>query len=332
MNYIESQEILHQVYLERYKNGQAKEVLKLLEDANKRAQSLLRKSKDVTTMKHYKEVSEKLKAIAKDLKSKINKNLDTTELIEEEIDYLNKTYTKMYNKTGGTKYNFTSPNEKQIRSATMFKPFADGANYDTFLNSVQDGFYNVWDNSVRTGYLIGETTQSIIERVMGTIAKGAKPAKYGSIETIRNSIERNTRTWLQSMANQTRNSFYEENEDIISGYKWLSTLDRRSCLVCGLMDGKVQKNINDFTPPPVHFNCRCIILPVIKGYDDLNTEGRANSKESITYKQWFDEQSDEVKRDILGETRYKMHKEGRMNIKGFVSDNKVLTLNELKKK
>ena len=331
MNYIESQEILHQVYLERYKNGQANDVLKLLEKANAEAMKLIKKSKTVDTKKHYEEVSTKLKEISKDLKSKMNKSLDTTELIEEEIDYLNKTYTKMYNKVGGTKYTFTSPSEKSIRSATMFKPFADGANYDTFLNGIQDGFYNTWDNAVRTGYIIGEPTTSIVERVMGTVAK-SKVAKLGSINPLRNSIERNTRTWLQSMANQTRNSFYEENEEVISGYKWLSTLDRHSCLVCGHLDGQVHKNLTDFTPPPIHFNCRCILLPVIKGYDELDIEGRANSKKNISYKEWFDEQSDEVKRDILGTSRFNMYSEGKLSLKGFVGDNKVLTLDELKKK
>jgi hypothetical protein len=100
-------------------------------------------------------------------------------------------------------------------------------------------------------------------------------------------------------------------ERLFSGYRLLATLDTRTCLVCGSLDGKVFDN-----PEPEHKclneNCRCVILPVIKGMEEpLDDDERASMDgpvpASMTYSDWLGKQPAKRKREILGECydRYK---------------------------
>ena len=163
----------------------------------------------------------------------------------------------------------------------------------------------------------------------------AKEKKFGSIEQLRNSVERNTRTFLQSVANETRNEFFSENEKYFSGYQYLATLDRRSCLVCGELDGKIYEKIEDAPQLPQHYNCRCILSPIVKGLEEIGAGLRASEngyvEDTVTFDEWLSEQSAEVQKEVLGTTRYgmyqKTHKLGQ-----FVADGKMLTLEELRKK
>ena len=110
-------------------------------------------------------------------------------------------------------------------------------------------------------------------------------ADAGAMGSFVNSITANTRTALQAMASDTRRLIYQQNEDVIDGYRWLATLDRRTCLVCGANDGKEVRYLNDFKEQvPLHYNCRCIIVPIIKGFEELKDDSRVNSKEGYSYK------------------------------------------------
>jgi len=118
-------------------------------------------------------------------------------------------------------------------TAVNFAPFCEGSNFAQYLNNVYNGFYDIWDNELRTGYLTGIPTKKIIKNVLGTVAKDGKVAEVGLIEKLRQSIERNTRTYLQSMASETKNRVYEKNSKLFKGFKYLATLDRRTCLPAG---------------------------------------------------------------------------------------------------
>lgn len=327
MTEFENEQILHQLYLERYKNGETKKIIKILNNANKLIKKELKLSDNVYSKSRYQKISKTLNLLSKKLKNTVGEELDKTDLITEELE----TQRKLLEKQGIT--DIVLPDEKKIRTAVQFKPFGEKSNYDTFLNSIQTNFYDTWDNAVRSGFITGETTDNIIKEVMGVVAKNADLSKVGTIQNLYNSIERNTRTYLQSMATTARNTLYAENDKYFDGYKWLSTLDRKSCLICGGLDNQVRENLEDWNKelPPLHFNCRCVIVPIIKGFEDFNgkragTDGY--SDENTSYEDWLKAQSVEVQKDILG-ARYNLYKNG-TPITQFVNDGKILTLKEIK--
>lgn len=320
--------ILRQIRVNRFQNGEVNRLLSLLESANKQIKKEILLTKAVESKARYRELSVQLNEISRKLKENIALELDNPEFIDEELNAME----KILRKNGLA--NYTTPNANTIRTAVQFTPFANTANYESFLNAIQEGFYNVWDNALRTGYMTGETTQKIVRNVMGAVAKNAQVADRGLMARIRDSVERNTRTYLQSMATVTRERVFLANASYFKGYQWVSTLDRRTCIVCGELDGKLEQNIKDFDQPPLHYNCRCLILPVVKGMDEIETtraseNGQVDSK--MDFESWLKEQPEEVQKEVLGKTRYDMYIKTGQKIGQFVADNQILTIAELRK-
>ena len=160
-----------------------------------------------------------------------------------------------------------------------------------------------------------------------------KLKQAGTIQPLRNSIYANTRTMLQSFANETRNQIYEENEDIFGDkdaykYEWLSTLDSRTCIVCGSLDGTLYKTQKEAPQPPIHRGCRCLLIFHFDIEGDTRASKDGQKKAGVSFEEWLKEQDAETQKEVLGATRYKMFKDG-VNINQFVDNGKILTLDEL---
>jgi hypothetical protein len=123
----------------------------------------------------------------------------------------------------------------------------------------------------------------------------------------------------------------DDNKDIISGYRWLATLDTCTCLACGILDGKAFKRMEDAPKP--HEGCRCLLLPVIKGMPEyIEGDERASVNgpvpANITYTMWFKKQPAVIKKKILGPERYKIYKKG-IPLEAFVENNVILPIERL---
>ena len=73
----------------------------------------------------------------------------------------------------------------------------------------------------------------------------------------------------------------------------------------------------------IEHNCRCVIIPVLEGMRDDPTQTKLN------YKDWFEEQYEKTKLDILGPSRYKEYLFNGKKVTSFAKDGRVLSLNEL---
>lgn len=315
----------HQIYFERYKTAEANKLLKIIDDANKTIKELVKETKSIPTKKRYTEISKQLNDIAKEARARIEETFsqNSKDFIDSEINW----QIDMLKENIGIDKAFILPSGSQVYNAVVFNPYTEKLTYKTFLDGIQAGLYETWDATLRTGYLTGMTTQQIVSYVLG------KAENPGSIEGLRNSVMRNTRTALQAVAYETRKAVYEKNSDIFTGYKWLATLDRRTCLSCASLDLKVFKSIKDAPSQPLHHNCRCTLLPIIEGID---VEGQRESEdgyvdEKLNYENWLKKQPVEVQKEILGLSRYKLFKETG-KIGDFVLDNRILSLDELKSK
>lgn len=340
MNKIENAVIKYQIDFERYKNGQANEVIEMLDKANMNIAKFIKQTDGIYTKARYKEIAKKLSEVSKGLKENVEENIDIDGVIDYELKKQKKLLNESKNylkRVKGGEFNFIYPSREQIKTAALFKPIDTkyGMTYQSYLEGIENGLYNVWDSAVRTGYLTGQSTQKVVSNVLGGITPKTKLIKQGMINSYRNSIYSNTRTVLQSFANETMNRVYEENEQYFGAkddykYEYLATLDSRTCIVCGSLDGKLYKSIKDAPELPQHRNCRCLIIPYfnIEGETRASNDGYTDKK---TFSEWLENQDKETQMDVLGKTRYGLFTNG-IEINQFVDDGKVLKLEDLYKK
>lgn len=177
-------------------------------------------------------------------------------------------------------------------------------------------------------------------------------------------LEAMARTFLASASNYARVTSIErltENKGILKGWKYVATLDGRTCPVCGHDDGKVFQR--DKLPSlPRHVRCRCTVVPVVKSWrdfgidvDDLppverpavkheaqlvrHKDGSTSSrfrvmdteKTAETYSQWIQRQLKEdpdFVRSIFGKTRFELLAAGKLTLEKMVVDGRIKRLSE----
>ena len=160
------------------------------------------------------------------------------------------------------------------------------------------------------------------------------------MDNIENDAGRNIKDAFQFSGEMIRQSVYEANKEHFSGYQWVACLDYKTCLICAELDNKIftsghhmglfpaagGENVIEGEAPqqPIHPNCRCIMVPVLKGMEK-------DYAESPNYSDWLSRRNDKELMDILGPAKYKAYKNG-MPIDRFVRDEKIATLKELAEK
>ncbi|HET6527788.1 MAG TPA: hypothetical protein VFG39_03470, partial [Balneolaceae bacterium] len=152
------------------------------------------------------------------------------------------------------------------------------------------------------------------------------------------------RTGVIYTSNQSNNEFYRENADLIKNVNVVLTLDSRTCLTCFSYAQENPYPLENHPTPPFHVNCRCTTVPVTKSWNELGIDldeapkgTRASMSgqvpEDVTYLQWLKRQSADIQKEALGASRYRLWKQGDIEITSFVSDTgEILTLEQLRRK
>ena len=85
MNKLENAVIKYQVNFERYKNGQANEIVSLLDNANSDIAKFIKKTDGIYTKERYKEISKFVKDVGSTLKDNIDEHIDIDGVIDYEL-------------------------------------------------------------------------------------------------------------------------------------------------------------------------------------------------------------------------------------------------------
>lgn len=190
---------------------------------------------------------------------------------------------------------------------------------------------------VGIGVTTGETTDQIVRRIQGTQAQRYRD---GILQTTRAQTAAVVQTAVAHVSTQARLQTAKENADIIKGMRWGATLDQRTCLICGPLDGKVFP-VDSQKAPPLHPNCRCVLSSVVKSWrelginiDDAPAGTRASMDGQVpsttTYAEWIAQQSPERQNDALGASRAKLYRAGKFELGDFTTKTgRTLTLEEL---
>lgn len=222
------------------------------------------------------------------------------------------------------------PSIEQLSALALSRPI-DGVVIEKLLERLSINTRDMVEKQVRLGVASGQTTPQIMRRVRDS----AGLAQDAAIVI--------TRTAVAQAATVARDAVYLENADLIRGIQWVSTLDTRTCPVCAPLDGKVFKH---GTGPrsPLHPQCRCSTVPVLKSWSELGLDARTigpgtrasldgQVSGSITYADWLRTRSVEEQEEVLGVTRAKLFRSGKLQLSDFANNsNELMTIAELRKR
>jgi hypothetical protein len=228
---------------------------------------------------------------------------------------------------------------------------------------------------IRMGYLQGETVDQMIQRIRGKATGGfstitmpdgserhVRTFSGGIMDVSTREAAALVRTSIQTISNQVLMDTYKENDDLMNGTQAIATLDGRTTELCMMRDGCAWDNdgnpLPESTlqipfpgPPPWHWNCRTVLAPIVKSWEQLiNSAGKMKVKlddvpestrasmdgqvsETTTYEDWLKSKPVEFQKEALGPGKYEMWKNDKLTFAQMVDQTgNPMTLAELQAK
>ncbi|EPM5526277.1 TPA: minor capsid protein [Acinetobacter baumannii] len=231
------------------------------------------------------------------------------------------------------------PNGKTLLNKAKKTPLSGGILLDSIFARIADDTRLRVEQVIRDGLSKDQTNQQIIQRI-----KGKKALNYqdGLLDQSRSQIATMVRTARSHVSNVALNETYTAIG--VEYVKFIATLDSRTSKICMGYSDKVYKKDESHPVPPLHPNCRSILIPVTDEQgktigkrpfnNKVNGEGEIGVVDSnTTFKGWFDKQDAAFQKSWLGPSRYKLFKEGKYSLDKFVDPltGQPFTLAELKK-
>ncbi len=196
---------------------------------------------------------------------------------------------------------------------------ADGSLLEDWLESLTTDNTVATANLVRRAHAEGWNSRKLLQAYRGTRANRFTD---GIVAYSGRNNETVIRTALQHVASTARMQVWKDNPDVVSKYKWVSTLDNRTSSKCRSLDGQ-EFEVGKGPVPPGHRNCRSTTVAVVSSkYDFLDRDAtRASATgrvaQSKTYYQWLAAQSAEYQDSVIGPTRGKLLRNGGLSAEEF---------------
>ncbi len=188
------------------------------------------------------------------------------------------------------------------------------------------------------GIVRGESIDTLVRAVRGTRTNAFSD---GLLQTSRREAEALVRTAITDVTGGARLRTVRANLDIVKGWKWVATLDTRTCAVCGSRDGNVYEPDVGFAAP--HISCRCAPVPVTKSWKELGIDlkdappgTRASMDGQVaadqTWSRWIKRQSVARQDEALGPERAQLLRTGKLDPGEFADKDRIVPLEELKRR
>jgi SPP1 gp7 family putative phage head morphogenesis protein len=334
----------HQVYLERLKSGEAKKFATFLKRIDKSIRDRLT-SVDLTEFGRGR-LERLLKSVDGDLvkifdshRAELTGSLVDIGQYEAGFEARN-----LSNAIQPDSFEVVIPAPAQVKAAILSAPLSvrgpDGGKLlDPFLLDWSRGERQRLTGAIRQGFYEGQTNFQILRAIRGTKANGYRD---GLLNVTSNHADAVVRTAVQHSASVARFESWDANSDILSGYRWVSTLDGRTSPACRSLDGNVYQ-LGKGPKPPIHIRCRSTTVAELNDEFDFLQEGRTRaSKDGYvggdeTYYSWLKKQPLEFQQDAIGKVRAKLLRDGGLSAEEFARLNlgrnfKPLSLAEMQAK
>lgn len=352
---LQSASISHQVDLQHYSNAEVTKIIALLNrvDADLAVQlaaALERLGPDRFTAQHLETVLASVRDLNRQVYAELGRQLtgDLEALADYELNYQQQLFTTTIPAPVLSEVPLVGVTLNQVRAAAFARPF-QGRLLSEWLTDVEAGRAALIRDAIRIGMVEGQTNDQIVRRIMGLRSDGYAD---GLLTRSRHDIEAMVRTAIGHVSQGARDAFYQANDDLVAGVKWLSTLDGRTTKpFCIPRDGMVYTLDGHMPvghelpwlsgPGRLHWQCRSTSTPIIKAWEELGLsideigEGTRASMdgqvpESTTYGQWLKDQPAARQDEVLGPTRGKLFRQGGLSLDKFYNDKgRYLSLDEL---
>ena len=212
-----------------------------------------------------------------------------------------------------------------IKATPLFEGRALG---DWWNKQSNDLKFNI-ETIVRNNALIGDSEYSAIKAIRDRF------------EIVGHDASTLVRTGNASIANQAQALLMDINEDLIDYQQHLSTLDSRTSLICrqrdGLkwtIDGQPVGHSEPFIRPPLHPNCRSIIILIINGKHPSTRASEFGQVDgSMNYANFLKEQSVTYQNKVLGKQRAQWFRDDKLDFRKMLNqEDRPLTIEQLRKK
>jgi SPP1 gp7 family putative phage head morphogenesis protein len=330
----------HQIFLQRYAGSKTKQLIAFVKKLELKAKYLMPDDATPLTKARYVKMVSAFQDYSAALKnSTVTKVMaDLKSLTRYEADFTKRIIDQSAN-TDAVGFETVVPTPAQLDAAA----FSDvmGSNIGTGIEgglTVADALDTYGSKiagsiiqNIRQGYATGQTNREISQSIQDLVGEAITRSQANAV----------ARTVTNFVANAAKESFYTENDDLITGFQVVATLDSRTTLECASLDGQVFDK-EDFEAPPYHWNCRTTYIGVIDPQYSVSSsdavrpskgsDGTEEVAASTTYNSWLREQSDEFQNEVLGKERADMFRGG-ASVQSFVDHNyQPYTIDELKAK
>jgi SPP1 gp7 family putative phage head morphogenesis protein len=336
--------VSHQIGLIRYSSATVRKILALLGRSEADLVEKIR-AQDPTAVgdawgqKRLDKLLLSLRTIQKEAYSLVGKTLRTD--LRALADYEAEFQSRLIQETLPIRFKVIPPTREQLAAAVNSRPF-QGALLKEWVRGLEDGAARRVRDSIRIGFVQGESIDDIVKRIRGTKAANFKD---GAMEINRRSAEALVRTAVNHVASAARDDLYRQNDKLIKAIQWVSTLDSRTTAICRSLDGRTWKPDDPKRrKPPAHIGCRSTTIPVVKSWRELGIpldEAPPSVRAAMdgmypaetTYGDWLRRQPVERQNEILGVTKAVLFRKGGLTMDRFVDDKgHEWTLDELRRR
>lgn len=301
----QSQIISHQVYLQRLATQTGGLSIGFVNKMRKEVRDAVNRfGDDQRTVKRLNRLlgslDEALSDVGRDWKKTIEQNL------KDIADYESKWFVHTLDRNTKKDVFIEGPSAEELWSQVKFVPLTLGQK-PVGLIDMLDGWTTEEKNrlvrGVQSGFVQGETTRAIVKNVVG--AGGLADVSERNAMTV-------VRTAVNHASTVARNEVYATNNDIVSHYEWVSTLDSRTSAVCRARD-KQRYEVGKGPMPPAHPNCRSTTVPIIdddflsfldEGATRASKDGPVDA--NLSYYDWLRQQPAWMQDEALGPIRGKI--------------------------
>lgn len=327
----------HDVYLRRYSNATLRKVLATVKRLDARITERLIND-DISDLSRT-----RMESLLRSLRKMIDTAYtDAMGVLQVDLDglaeYEGQYQGDLFKEVVPVDLKTVVPASNQIVAAVNSRPFQGKLLKEVYPELSAFAFRQVRD-TIRTGFIEGRTTEQIVRDLRG---RAANNYADGVLAKTRRDVESVVRTAVNHTANTARDYTYEQNEDILKGVRWNSTLDGRTTPVCMARDGKVYE-VGKGPRPPAHYNCRSSTSPIVKSWkelgfdiDELPPATRASMNGQVPadqdYDGWLRKQDRAFQDDVLGKRKAELFRGGTKVDRFVDKSGREYTLDELRKR
>ena len=178
------------------------------------------------------------------------------------------------------------PTDKEI-AASVAALLLMGASVQVWFERQAQATYQKITDTIKIAVLRGDSMEQVQSMLSGKPIQ-PKPAEDGSpvppillvvlVSQPQSQLESLIRTAAGAVAAAAVGAVMDANADIIMGMQWVSVMDWRTTPVCRSLNGLTWTL--DFEPigkhnipfqgfPPIHWNCRSHVIPMLKPWSDM---------------------------------------------------------------